>query len=1027
MTMQRPLHPLHERRRPTRRVAVGLAAAAAVLLAAIALVDASPPVASPTAFELDGPGKNTHAPCFWANPADPGASLLFATAKDSGLVEVFNATTGALVGAVPGFGRPNNCTVEGDLLLTTDETAHDVVVHHVPDLTLMRTFGQDMIVPQGIDVLTRSDGQRLVYVIDSGNASVHVYDLATGAPVRSFATGFGLEMEPILADDRYQRIFIARQDATTGPRGIGIFSSQGTYLGEFGSAAFSRDPEGMALYACGDGGYIVAADQMTTATQFEVFDRVTLQHVGTFEIEDGSGDFTDSTDGVAILQTPLPGFPNGVFAACDGCGSTLPEEVDVIGWDRIASVLGLNVCPGGAAPDCITTPCVQRQLVSADAYVSSAAPDTNLGSDPNLRVDADPLDQTLLRFEVPDLTGFDLRQAVVQLTVDVGSGASSVAGGTLYLASGAWDERTVTFNTRPQPVGQPIASTGAVTEGQVVDFDVSPVMHGPGTYDFILLSASRDGARYRSREAGQTPPALLLTLHRSSPPEVQITSPADGTIVASGALLTLSATASDPEDGNLSSAIRWRSDLDGALGVGTPRTVTLRPGLHTITAEVTDQAHLSASASVRVSVGSAPVVTISEPADGTSVPGGTPLVLWGSAVDAEDGELSAGLRWESDRDGPLGTGTALVVTLSEGTHRLTASVADSGGAVGRAAVTVIVTPAPPVVRIGSPVDGSAVVAGESVTLRGSALDFADGDLGSRLTWQSSLQGPLGTGASLLVASLQVGTHVITASVTDSAGLTGQAAVTLRVAPATLTVAPAADTYVGSDVPDQNFGHDTTLQADHSPDRQSFLRFIVSGTQGLRIDQASLRLTVSSATASESDSGGTLYAIGDTGWQEETLTYRTRPPIDGPALGTLGPVAKGQLVTFDVTSAVPGDGTRVFALATASSNAVKYRSRETTSGRPTLVLTLHSQPIVNAAPTVRITAPTDGSSVAYGTPVLFSATAADDQDGDLSHLITWSSSLEGPLGTGPFIVKSLGAGTHVVTAAVIDSEGLTGSQ
>ena len=60
-----------------------------------------------------------------------------------------------------------------------------------------------------------------------------------------------------------------------------------------GTSAFSKETEGMALYRCGDGGYLVAADQRATATEFEVFDRLTLDHVGSFEMQDGSGDFTD--------------------------------------------------------------------------------------------------------------------------------------------------------------------------------------------------------------------------------------------------------------------------------------------------------------------------------------------------------------------------------------------------------------------------------------------------------------------------------------------------------------------------------------------------------------------------------------------------------------------------------------------------------------------------------------------------------------------------------------------------------------
>ena len=48
------------------------------------------------------------------------------------------------------------------------------------------------------------------------------------------------------------------------------------------------------------------------------------------------------------------------------------------------------------------------------------------------------------------------------------------------------------------------------------------------------------------------------------------------------------AIASDPEDGDLTPAITWSSNLSGVLGSGSPLTVTLPLGAHHIRAEVTD-------------------------------------------------------------------------------------------------------------------------------------------------------------------------------------------------------------------------------------------------------------------------------------------------------------------------------------------------------------------------------------------------------------------------------------------------------
>ncbi len=77
---------------------------------------------------------------------------------------------------------------------------------------------------------------------------------------------------------------------------------------------------------------------------------------------------------------------------------------------------------------------------------------------------------------------------------------------------------------------------------------------------------------------------------------------------------------------------------------------------------------------------------------------------------------------------------------------------------------------------------------------------------------------------------------------------------------------------------------------------------------------------------------------------------------------------------------------------------------------------------NTAPSVTITAPTNGDSVAEGTQVTLSGVASDSEDGDLSSKISWSSSLDGAIST----TTGLSVGTHTITASVSDSGGLSAS-
>ena len=83
---------------------------------------------------------------------------------------------------------------------------------------------------------------------------------------------------------------------------------------------------------------------------------------------------------------------------------------------------------------------------------------------------------------------------------------------------------------------------------------------------------------------------------------------------------------------------------------------------------------------------------------------------------------------------------------------------------------------------------------------------------------------------------------------------------------------------------------------------------------------------------------------------------------------------------------------------------------------------------NTAPTVTITSPAAASSTfTQGVAVTFTGSATDLQDGALTAGMTWTSSLQGVIGTGgSFTTSTLSLGTHVITARATDSGGLTTS-
>jgi hypothetical protein len=95
--------------------------------------------------------------------------------------------------------------------------------------------------------------------------------------------------------------------------------------------------------------------------------------------------------------------------------------------------------------------------------------------------------------------------------------------------------------------------------------------------------------------------SIALTVNAA--PIATITAPPDGSSVAQGDAVTLTGTATDAEDGDLSASLAWVSDRDGALGTGASVTHSdLSVGLHTITASVTDSGGVAGSDPITLAV-----------------------------------------------------------------------------------------------------------------------------------------------------------------------------------------------------------------------------------------------------------------------------------------------------------------------------------------------------------------------------------------------------------------------------------------
>ena len=189
-----------------------------------------------------------------------------------------------------------------------------------------------------------------------------------------------------------------------------------------------------------------------------------------------------------------------------------------------------------------------------------------------------------------------------------------------------------------------------------------------------------------------------------------------------------------------------------------------------------------------------PQVNIISPTPGASFTIGDLVSFQASATDFEDGDVSASLQWSSDIDGAIGSGAQVTTdALSQGWHLVTANATDSEAKTGSAAVYINIKPVAnsvPTISLSAPLNNASYTLGDTVVMQASAADAEDGNLDSAIQWSSSIDGALGTGATVSYA-LSAGTHVLTATVSDSKGATASDTVNVTVNSATLSYCTAS--------------------------------------------------------------------------------------------------------------------------------------------------------------------------------------------------------------------------------------------
>ncbi len=162
---------------------------------------------------------------------------------------------------------------------------------------------------------------------------------------------------------------------------------------------------------------------------------------------------------------------------------------------------------------------------NADAFVYEGSPSKNYGTASYLRVDEGSHTTTYrsyIRFAVSGLSG-----SVQSATLRVYCTSDGTANGpAVYLAANNWIESgkdSITWKRQPALLSGVAANAGAVATSSWVDYNITSLITGDGTYTFALFADSTDGAHFSSRE-GTQPPQLLITTSSTSSPTPTATS-----------------------------------------------------------------------------------------------------------------------------------------------------------------------------------------------------------------------------------------------------------------------------------------------------------------------------------------------------------------------------------------------------------------------------------------------------------------------------------------------------------------------
>jgi hypothetical protein len=322
-------------------------------------------------------------------------------------------------------------------------------------------------------------------------------------------------------------------------------------------------------------------------------------------------------------------------------------------------------------PTLTPTPTVAPASLSpvADAQVLASNPSTNYGSGRDLTVSGGSASaESYLKFTVN--TSQPIVKAVLRMTATDGSSA----GPSVYAAPSTWTETGLTWSNRPSRTSIVAPGPGAVGKNAIVDYDVTGLITGNGTYTVVFVSSSTDNTIFASKEApGGKQARLILTLGSGS-----VATPTPTATPTNTPSPTVAPTGSPTPNGT---STPTATSVPSATSTATAAaTATAAPPTATATQTPVPTATNTPTATA---VPPTATATASPPPTATSTP--APISL-GAAADAE-------VR-ESTPSGNFGASSDLGVVAGNGTESrsyIRFDVSGVSGAVQHATLRLVAT------------------------------------------------------------------------------------------------------------------------------------------------------------------------------------------------------------------------------------------------------------------------------------------------------------------------------------------------